>query len=255
VDFVASVPVDGFEARQWITRAREKAAYWLGDDFSGWRIGLGGAVQSRFYDKLVEVVEKSHKTYLFDLWAAAGWIAGEHVWRQEFQVSRPALKELQIDSVAQLLANLGALWTYLTGDWLRLAKLSRDSNRARWANHRLWNALSAVNWTELPQPTLKRIRSSGLPRDEQIFTAFPGYIASLMAREGIEDWDEGLGEALRQADKFHRLNGRSLSKYVERKAKAKGREFSTINNRKGHPEEVKRIAEDARAYRKAKDGE
>jgi hypothetical protein len=255
VDFVASVPVDGFNVRQWVTRAREKAGYWLGEDFSGWRIGLGGAVQSRFYDKLIEVLEKSHKAYLFDLWTLGGWKPGEHVWRQEFQVGRAALKELQIDSVAQLLPNLGALWSYLTGDWLRLAEPSKDSNRARWPNHPLWNALATINWTELPQPTLKRIRSSGLPRNEQIFTAFPGYIASFMAREGITDWSEGLGEALRQADQFHRLNGGRLSRYVERKAKVKGREFSTIDNRKGHPEDVKRVAEDARAYRKAKDGE
>lgn len=255
VDLVPSMPVDDLNYRQWITRAREKAAWWFSDQFSGWRIGIGGAVQSRFYDKVLEIVQKSHKLYLFEIWAAQGRKPDDPVWRQEFQVGRAALKELQIDSVADLLGKLGALWVYLTTDWLRLAELSEDSNRSRWGNHRLWGVVAGVNWSELPQPTLKRVRSSGLPRDEQLFTAFPGYIASLMAREGITDWSEGLGEALRQAEVFHKLNGRSLKRYVERKAKVKGRLLSTINNRKGHPEDRKRIADDAEAYRKAKDGE
>jgi len=73
VDLVPGVPVDAWDVRQWVTRARNKACYWTaGDRFSGWRIGIGGAVQSRFYDKILEIVEESHKTYLFDLWAARG---------------------------------------------------------------------------------------------------------------------------------------------------------------------------------------
>jgi hypothetical protein len=253
VDLVPSVPVDKWDVRQWVTRGRTKAAYWTaGDKFSGWRIAAGGAIQSRFYDKVLEVVEQSHKAYLFDLWVAQGWQAGQEVWRQEFQVGRAALKELRIGTVAELVRNLGALWAYLTRDWLRLAVASEDSNRSRWPDHSLWSVIASLDWSELPQPTLKRVRSSTAPRDEQIFTAFPGYIASLMAREGITDWSEGLGEALRQADVYHRLQGRSLARYVERKAKVKGRLLSTIDN--AGKDEL-RIRAEAEAYRKAKDGE
>ena len=257
VDLVPAVLVDAWDVRQWVTRARTKAAYWtLGDRFSGWRIGIGGAVQSRFYDKVLEIDEVSHKTYLFDLWTARGWKADDPVWRQEFQIARAALKELGIDSVAQLLGKLGALWNYLAQDWLRLAVLSEaDSNRSRWPNLRLWDVVAGVNWSELPQPTLKRIRSSGFPRDEQIFAAIPGYIASLMAREGITDYSEGVGEAFHRADAFHRLKGRSLASYTEQKARVKGRLLSTINNRVNHPEDRKRIDEAAEVYRKAKDVE
>jgi hypothetical protein len=155
-----------------------------------------------------------------------------------------------------LLSNLGALWNYLTQDWLRLALVSEaDRNRSRWSNDPLWDVVAGVNWTNMPQPTLTRIRSGGGPRDEQIFTGFPGYIASLMAREGITDWSEGLGEALQQADSFHRLNGRSLAGYVEQKARAKGRLLSTINNRIGNFEDKGRICREADEYRRARDGE
>ena len=198
----------------------------------------------------------SHKTYLFDLWAARGWTVDDPVWRQEFQIKRAALKELGISSVAQLQSKLGGLMQYLAQEWLRLAVVQEsDGNRSRWANDPFWDAIQGVNWSELPQPTLKRVRSSGLPQDEQIFTAFPGYIASFMAREGITEWSEGLGEALRGAEAFHRGTGRGLARYVERKAKVKGRLLSTINNRINNPEDRKRIARDAEAYRKAKDGD
>jgi hypothetical protein len=57
VDLVPFVPVDSWNVRQWITRAHNKACYWTaGDRLSGWRIGIGGAVQSRFYDKVLEIV-------------------------------------------------------------------------------------------------------------------------------------------------------------------------------------------------------
>ncbi len=185
IDLVPSMPVDVGDVRRWVTRARKKAAWWtVGDRFSGWRIGIGGAVQSRFYDKVLEIEEESHKTYLFDLWAARGRKAEDPVWRQEFQIKRAALKELGISSVAQLQSKLGGLMQYLTQDWLRLAVVQEsDGNRSRWANDPFWDVVQRVNWSDLPQPTLKRVRSSGLPQDQQIFTAFPGYIASFMARE------------------------------------------------------------------------
>lgn len=257
VDFVPHFPVESLTVYQWITRARNKAAYWsMGDRFSGWRIGTGGAVQSRFYDKVLEIIEESHKTYLLALWRERGWKDGEPVWRKEFQVGRPAFRESGIDSVADLLANLGAVWEYLVRDWLRLAvPVATDTNRSRWPNHPLWNALATVNWSELPQPTLKRVRPSGAPRDENLFTGFPGYIASLMAREGITDWSEGLGEALRQAEVFHKSLGRSLARYVEQKARVKGRRLSTINNREKNVQDRERIVREAEEYRRVKDGD
>jgi hypothetical protein len=148
------------------------------------------------------------------------------------------------------------MWDYLMRNWLRLAaRVEADSNRTRWSNHALWDLLAAVQWNEMPQPTLTRIRASGLPRDEQIFTAFPGYIASYMAREGITDWGEGLGGALHEAEKFHFLQGRQLASYAEEKARVKGRLLSTINNRINNREDRKRIHQEAEEYRRARNGE
>lgn len=254
LDFIPIVPMDQWAVQQWMTRARKKAAYWSsGDRFTGWMIGQGGDIQSRTYDKVLEVVEQSHKTYLFDLWQARGWKADDPVWRQEFQANRNALKELQVRNVPDLLANLDGLWRYFTEKWLRLTYLGSDSNKSRWQTHPLWEILSNTSWGDVAQPTLQRIRASNLPTDDRLFTAGLGYVAAFMGREGITELSEGFGSFLHQADTYHRLRGESTARYVERKARVKGRLFSTINNRI-HLDRIDSLQR-AEAYRKAREGE
>lgn len=253
VDFVPTIPMDEFNVRQWVTRARKKAAYWTGDRFTGWAIGSGGAIQSRTYDKVLEIVEESNKTYLFKIWELLGWMPGESVWREEFQVGNAALRQLGIATVPELLANQGGLWRYLTGDWLRLTELGNDSNKSRWATHSLWSEIQAAVWTRTPQLALERIRASNLPQDERIIPGGLGYISSLMAREGITDWGEGLGTFLFYAKTYCEQQGISLAELVEGKAKLKGRKFNTINNRMELDAVAAKVS--AEAYRKAKDGE
>ncbi len=254
LDFIPIVPMDQWAGQQWVTRARKKAAYWgTGDRFTGWMIGQGGDIQSRTYDKVLEITEESHKTYLFGLWQARGWKANDPVWRQEFQTNRNALKELQVRSLPDLLANLDGLWHYFTEKWLRLAHLGSDSNKSRWQTHPLWEILSNASWGDATQPALQRIRASNLPTDDRLFTAGLGYVAAFMGREGITELSEGFGSFLHQADTYHRLRGESTARYVERKARVKGRLFSTINNRI-HLDRIEALQR-AEAYRKAREGE
>jgi hypothetical protein len=182
-----------------------------------------------------------------------GWQSGEPLWRQEFQNGSSALREMCIETVPQLLDNLGGLWKYSTEDWLRLSVLGNDSNKSRWATHPLWSEIQSAIWTKTPQLALERVRSIGLPRDERIFPGGMGYLSSFMAREGITDMDEGFGTYMHQAEEFFRIKGRSLAEQVEAKTRLKGRKFNTINNRtKLDAEHARKHAE---AYRKAKEGD
>lgn len=254
VDFIPGMPMDEWNVRQWVTRARKKAAYWTsGDRFTGWAIGSGGSIQSRTYDKVMEIIEESNKTYLFKIWEALGWLPGEPVWRQEFQAGSTALRELGVATVPQLLDNLGGLWRYLTEDWLRLAELGNDSNKSRWQTHTLWTEIQSAIWTPTPQLALERVRPSNLPRDERIIPGGLGYISSFMAREGITEWDEGLGTFLHFASTYFEQQGISLADQVEGKTRLKGRKFNTINNRTQL--DAKQAKVRAEAYNRAKDGD
>lgn len=152
-----------------------------------------------------------------------------------------------------LLANLDGLWHYFTEKWLRLAQLGSDSNKSSWPTHPLWEVISNASWGDATQPALQRIRSSNLPIDDRLFTAGLGYVAAFMGREGTTNLSKGFRSFMNQADTYHRLRGESTARYVERKARVKGRLFSTINNRI-HLDRVEALRQ-TEAYRKAREGE
>ena len=203
----------------------------LDELFTGWVIGVGGNLHARLYEKVVEIVNKSHKTYLFGLWQANGWQVDERIWRMEFQTEKQTLKELGIISLSDLLSKQAALWHYLTHDWLRLSIPNlNDTKRDRWPNHPLWDAIASVYALQLDQPSLKCFRPARLPADERLFIHGLDGLTSFIASRGIEDFGEGLGEYLAQATEFHRNKGESFKSYVGRKVKAKARKYNTIKN-------------------------
>jgi hypothetical protein len=258
LDFVCLDNLAMIEQPDWITRANLMAKYFdcrLDEPFTGWVIGMGGNLHARLYEKVVEIVNKSHKTYLFELWQANGWQVGEKVWRMEFQTEKQTLKELGIINLSDLLKQQVALWHYLTHDWLRLSIPNpNDTKRDRWPNHPLWDAIASVYALQLDQPRLKRFRPARLPADERLFVHGLGGLTSFMASRGIEDFGEGLGEYLAQAKEFHASKGEPFHSYVGRKVKAKARKYNTIENQKNMIGASRRLQEEAEAYQQAKDG-
>jgi len=259
LDFVCAHNLAEIEQPDWITRANLMAKYYdcrLEEPFTGWVIGMGGDLHGRLYEKVVEIVNKSHKTYLFELWQANGWQAGEKVWRMEFQTEKQMLKQTGIISLSDLLNKQSVLWLYLTHDWLRLSVPNpNDRKRDRWPNHPLWDSIAGIYYLPLDQPRLQRFRPARLPADERLFVHGLGGLTSFMASRGIEDFGEGLGEYLHQAQEFHSLKGEPFHSYVGRKVKAKARKYNTINNQKNMIGASRRLQEKADAYRRAKDGD
>ena len=259
LDFVCAFNLALTEQPDWITRANLMAKYYdcrLDEPFTGWVIGMGGNLHARLYEKVIEIINKSHKTYLFELWKANGWQVGEKVWRMEFQIEKQTLKELGIISLSDLLNKQAALWHYLTHDWLRLSIPNpNDSKRDRWPNHPLWDAVAGVYDLPIDQPRLQRFRPARLPADERLFVHGLGGLTSFMASRGIEDFGKGLGEYLVQAKEFHARKGEPFHRYVGRKVKAKARKYNTIDNQKNMIGASRRLQEEAEAYRREKDGD
>ncbi|TAJ76776.1 MAG: hypothetical protein EPO42_11710 [Gallionellaceae bacterium] len=259
LDFSCADNLAKIEQGDWVTRANLMAKYFdcrLEEPFTGWVIGMGGNLHARLYEKVVEIVNKSHKVYLFELWKANGWQLGDKVWRMEFQTEKQTLKELDILTLSDLLKHQAALWHYLTHDWLRLSIPNpNDSKRDRWPNHPLWDAIADVYALPIDQPRLQRFRPARLPADDRLFVHGLGGLTSFMASRGIEDFGEGLGEYLHQATQFHASKGEPFHSYVERKVKAKNRKYNTINNQKNMVGASRRLQEEADAYQREKDGD
>lgn len=261
VDFCADIGMDLFNPLQnWVTRTQSIDLHYRYGQFSGWSFGLGGEVSARLYDKTLEIEKKSRKFYLHELWHAAGWDGKSQVWRMEFQVKREALVSLEVLKVAHLLELQAGMWRYFTEDWLRLAcPSSSDTNQTRWPNHPLWCNISAAFRQESEQPKLARFTPMRLPSDASLFVNGLAGVTSFMAREGIADLGEGIGEYLHQAKQFHDTRYDApdfgFKRYIERKVKAKNRRYNSVNNRANLPRDNQEVADRADAYQKASDGE
>lgn len=238
LDFICAVDFDKLDQECWVTRANQLAKYYdrrIPYPFTGWVVGQGGDLSLRLYEKTVEIEYKSRKFFFHELWQPRGWKLGDKVWRLEFQLRREVLKQLNINTVPDLLEFFDALWRYLTQDWLRLAIPNpTDATRTRWPAHPVWQAISQMfdQYTE-DRPRLQRFRPQRLPREEWMLVNGLGGLTSFMASQGIEDFDEGLSKYLHRAKVFHHVNGRSLKDYVLRKVKAKARKYNTLDNTKG----------------------
>lgn len=77
-------------------------------------------IMARIYDKSLEI--KSNKLWFNDIWLKEGMDI-ENVWNIEFQLGRTYFKEYQIESVADFIKSMRAIWEYLTTKWLSYVDL------------------------------------------------------------------------------------------------------------------------------------
>jgi len=237
VDFVGDHDLTAQPGFAWVKRCRKRDIHEEGDRITGISFGPGNELSARLYDKTAEI-KKSGKDYLKPLWAAKGWQEGETVWRMEFQSRREAfpgpLKGIAVDA----LPHMAAWWRYLATEWLRLAMPSEsDDTRTRWPTHPVWQAIADV-WEVPPDaPLMTRVPMHRAPSDEVLFKHGLWGLSSFMAREGITNLDEGLGQFLhdlgRYFDKIPASGG--LSAYMQRKALLKARRYNT--RMRGHDED------------------
>jgi hypothetical protein len=174
----------------------------------------------------------------------------------EFQIKREALKALGVRTVPELVAKRHNLWQYLCEDFLRLAQPSEtDRTRSRWSNHPLWDSMGACFLIDgLNSGKLSRFSPTRPPSDEHLFLNGLGALSSFMAREGITDTGEAIGEFFHQAEAFHRgKDAAGMRGYLHRKASLKGKRFNTIKNDFKDEELDALTRKAAAAYQKAKE--
>ncbi|HEX5806626.1 MAG TPA: hypothetical protein VFY31_09870 [Macromonas sp.] len=260
VDFSSSVAMDGWGRDAWITRASDIDAYSKDQHFTGWTVGKGGAVSCRLYDKAKEI-EKSGKTWLFDLWRPAGWVDGDPAWRLEFQFKRDFLKTRTLNTLNQVQEALNGLWSYACTEWLRLCLPSTtDSTRSRWPLHPLWLALSSVDW-DSPQSTLDKVDLRTIPKEDWLKKQAFGLITTTMALHSLDDHNDALDRLMESVyEHYERValrNGMTFQDYLVLHARKKARLFSSLLNKPGQVEDMReRFAQDLdNPYRKASKGE
>uniref|UniRef100_A0A7C2PI70 Plasmid replication initiation factor n=1 Tax=Schlesneria paludicola TaxID=360056 RepID=A0A7C2PI70_9PLAN len=158
-----------------------------GDDLETFYQGAKRSpIQLRLYGKGREVEAHGTKLWLLDVWKLTSL---EHVWRVEFQIRRPVLKQFGINTLEDLAANLGGLWQYLTGDWFSLRRPD-DSNTTRRTVHPFWVAVQECAEKLGPALTLRREFTGESADAEWFVNHCAGCLASFAAREGMTELEE-----------------------------------------------------------------
>jgi hypothetical protein len=229
-DFCTDYDLASMPGSHWVKRSKKRSIHEESDQVTGISFGSGNEVSARLYDKTLEI-QKSGKDYMRPLWASEGWDAVAQVWRMEFQIRREGLPQQMLGAAGDVFGLCGSLWRYLCDEWLRLAIPSgSDDTRSRWPTHPLWEDLAHL-WDIDPEaPPLTRAPKSRCPSDDQLFRNGISGLSSFMAREGITDLGEGMGEFLQALEAYHdnpmRQFPDSLRSYVSRKTKAKARRYN-----------------------------
>lgn len=264
-DFVSNEDMESWSRDAWVTRGKNIAAYAVDEKFTGWAVGQGGIMSFRLYNKLLEIIE-SGRTDLLPLWEASGRNPEEPVWRGEFQFRGEVLAQHGLGNLDAALANLNGLWSYALTEWLRLTLPNQDDQtRSRWPIHPLWGYLSSIDWETDGGALSRSFKATRLPETKRLLSMAASALASFMAKQGIEEYGEGVNRFLHELDGFLKDSSGSqcLSSeiYLRDKVRLRAKEFNTILNRsknewnqiddKREQQDIDKAAAD---YRKASKG-
>lgn len=148
-------------------------------------------IQLRIYNKGLEVKQGGTKLWFLELWKRE---STEDIWRIEFQVRRPALKQFGINSLDDLREKQAGLWHYLTSKWFSL-RLPDNEKAERKTTHPLWCAVQECFMLNAPDSEVKRVyRSLGAASTEWHLSHIDGCLSSFAAILGITNRDDALHE-------------------------------------------------------------
>jgi len=179
-------------------------------------------IQLRMYNKGLEVNQKGGiKLWFLDLWQRE---STEDIWRIEFQVRRPALKQFGINSLDDLKEKQAGLWLYLTSKWFSL-RLPDNEKAERKTIHPFWSAVHESFGQNDSDGELKRVyRSERAISPEWHLSHIDGCLSSFASFRGITNRDEALHELQ------DLLNRRNNAKDFENACIKKGIQRGTLSN-------------------------
>lgn len=177
-------------------------------------------LQVRFYDKFKEIEQNPAKLFMWSVWTLK---PTPGVWRTEFQMRRPALKQFGVNSLEDLLSKAASIWAHLTESWISVRHLDSD-NTARRTVHPWWRAVqAAAEALGDPKPIKRDYSLEGDAPVLWYINHISGCLVSYAARKGLDDletaWRE-LGEDIKRS-----TAGRSFNERYELKAMELGRKI------------------------------
>jgi hypothetical protein len=126
------LPEIDFDEDSFVSRSTKDSQYRENGKVQTFTLGRGDIIL-RVYDKVAEISEQSDKVWFYDLWKQ-----DQDVWRIEWQVRKPVLRQFGIVTFEDLRKTCGDLLRHLSEEHTTLRIPENDPNRSRWQLHSLW---------------------------------------------------------------------------------------------------------------------
>ena len=165
-----------------VTRAKHAGLYFNNKELTGMTFGKG-RIHARFYDKPLEIQQKSKKTWFYDqVWKIDKAPDGYKIIRIELQLTRETIKELQIIKLGHLYRLLHNAWAYCTCNWLKFQNNPGKQSHQR-KTYPWWKIVQkGFITTTLVTDPLIRCKCSN-PTKKSLFNLSFGSMSSLLAVE------------------------------------------------------------------------
>jgi hypothetical protein len=173
--------LNGDMRREFMCRAKSLTTFEEDENFNGLNFGKRdtGTFTARLYDKTIRA-EQNGEGYWKMIWGEA-FDPTKSVLRIEFEINRTALRQFDLSSPEDVLDGAGALWAYLTSEWLTHRVPGVDMTKARWPISPQWevvrHAFISENGHGLNRVYLGK-RRGGVAN---IMPSLEGYLASFGA--------------------------------------------------------------------------
>jgi hypothetical protein len=196
--------LDGDMRREFVCRAKSRITYEDDEHFNGFIFGKRdtGTFSARIYDKTIRA-EQNGEGYWPMIWGES-FDPAKPVLRIEFEINRTGLHQFGLSSTEDVLDAAGALWHYLTGEWLTHRVPGSDQTKSRWAISPQWETVQRAIFSE-NEHGLNRVylgkRRGGVAN---LMPSLEGYLASFGAYAGAVSLDNllpDLRDALAQRER------------------------------------------------------
>ena len=212
--------VSGDERREFLCRADARNLFENAEEFNGLKIGKreSGTISARLYDKTIESA-KSGTAYWKQLWGET-YNPALSVLRVEFELHREVLRQFGVSTPDEVLASTGAMWHYLTHDWMTHRVPTNDETKSRWPVSEPWQA---VQRARIAGGALGIERAYGAKRAGVLANLMPslvGQLANFGALTNSESVIDLIPHLERHLYQYSRSSGRSMiSRIAEKRQK------------------------------------
>jgi hypothetical protein len=196
--------VSGDMRHEFLCRAKSRITFEESDVFTGFNFGKRktGTINARLYDKTRRVEENGEHFWKM-IWGEK-FDPTRSVLRVEFELEGAALRQFGLSDPDEVLNAVGALWTYVTADWLTHRLPGPDQTKTRWPVSSQWRHVQRATMCEHSHGLNRMYLGKRRGGVAGIMSGLEGYLASFGAyaeASSLDDLLPHLRDALNQRER------------------------------------------------------